>query len=100
MKTSHLIIGGAVLAVGVFFAWKYKAKLTSIVSPDPTVTSLAMSTYQGSQDVPGTIWNAAGSASSTPGSYDPTSDSPGANAALNGALDGSGTGLNLSTYDA
>lgn len=97
MKTSHLLLGAAVLAVGGYFAWKYKAKITSAVNPDPTVTTIAGSTYQGSQDVPGTIWNAAGTTSSAPGSYDPTTATAAENAALNGALDINGS-ANLGNY--
>ncbi len=40
MKTSTLIIGGLVLGVGAYLAYKYKGQIASTVNPDPTVTTL------------------------------------------------------------
>ena len=92
MKTSTLIFGGLVLGVGVYLAYKYKGQIASTVNPDPTVTTLAGSTYQGSEDVPGPIYDAAGAPANL-GTYNPLTSSPGANAALNGAIYSTGSGL-------
>ena len=94
------IFGLAALAVGGYLAWKFWPQLSSAVSPDPTVTTLAGSTYMGSSDIPGDAYNAAGVPNPGPGQYNPVTSSPGGNAALNGALGASGSGMNLGSIDA
>ncbi len=78
------------LAVGGYFAWKYRAQLLGTVTPDPTVSTIAGNTYGGAQDVPGTITGAyssspTGSGGSS-GNYNPLTSSPAMNSALTGAL--------------
>lgn len=99
MKPSSLIILAA-LGVGGYLAYKYWPTLVGTVQPDPTVSTIAGSTYMGSEDVPGPLYNAQGGTNSMPGSYNPLSSSPGANSALNGALEASGSGMNLGSVDA
>lgn len=59
MKAMHLVALG-VLAVGGYLIWKNRAKLAAAISPDPTVQTLAGSTYGGAQDVNGNIGAALG----------------------------------------
>lgn len=91
MKPVHLVLLAGV-AIGGFFAWKYRAKLLGTVTPDPTVSTIAGSTYGSAMDVPGNITGAL-SSSPTPGSassgnYDPLTSSPAMNSALTGAFGG------------
>jgi hypothetical protein len=92
MKATHwLLLAG--VAVGGFFAWKYRANIMATVAPDPTVSTLAGATYGSAQDVPGTITSAVqgiGGTGSSSSSYDPASAGP----AMNAALTGAGAGLN------
>ncbi len=99
MKPSTIILLAAV-AAGGFLAWKYWPQLAGTVSPDPTVTTLAGSTYMGSPDVPGFAYNPLGASNVSPGSYNPVTSSPSGNAALSGALQASGAGMNLGSIDA
>lgn len=59
MKAMHLVALGA-LAVGGYLLWKNRAKLVAAVAPDPTVQTIAGSTYGGAQDVNGNIGAALG----------------------------------------
>lgn len=81
MRSHHWFLLGA-LAVGGYFAWKYRANIMAAVAPDPTVTSLAGSTFDGAQDVPGTITGAMNRTGSASSSYDPLTGTPAQNAAL------------------
>ncbi len=90
MKPLHLVLLAG-LAVGGYFAWKYRAKILGTVAPDPTVSTIAGNTYGGAQDVPGTItgaYSSSPSGSGSSGSYNPLTSSPAMNSALTGALGG------------
>lgn len=89
MKALTLVTLAGV-AIGGYFAWKYRAQLLGTVTPDPTVSTIAGNTYGGAQDVPGTITGAYSSSpsgsSSSSGGYNPLTSSPAMNSALTGAL--------------
>lgn len=86
MKATHwLILAG--LAVGGYFVWKNRAKLIAAVAPDPTVQTLAGSTYGGAQDVNGNIGAALNGMATGADQAAPTDP------ALNLALTSSGAGL-------
>lgn len=83
MKSHHWLLLGAVV-VGGFFAWKYRGRIMSAIAPDPTVTTLAGSTYGDAQDVPGTITNAVNGTAAGDANYNP--GMPSDNSALTGMV--------------
>lgn len=91
MKPLHWLMLGA-LAVGGYFAWKYRAQLLGTVSPDPTVSTIAGNTFGTAQDVPGTITGATMSSpigtSGASANYNPMTSPPAMNSALTGMLGG------------
>lgn len=85
MKSHHWLLLGAV-AVGGYFVWKYRANIMATVAPDPTVSTLAGSTWGDAQDVPGTVTGAVNGTGSPNGGYDPLTADPASNSALTGML--------------
>lgn len=59
MKVANIVLLAGV-AVGGYLLWKNRAKLIARIAPDPTVQTIAGSTYGGAQDVNGNIGAALG----------------------------------------